>query len=595
LIDPILGRNKVWRERLHPLQRRAGVWAAAADPTPGLLLRGAELEEAVRWALTHPHWLSPKDQEFLQASRDHSARPSSGLGTNIEDFGWGVIFARDADPAVRDALRPLLEHRRAQATQEWVDFYREFDGPLAYAPGETAGQFLARQQGPKAGLTDWSTVPYYLLIVGDPEVIPFEFQYALSASHAVGRLHFEDPGDYRLYARSVVEAESGQFALPRRAAVFAPAHPTDPATRMSSRTLADPLLAKLRRDYPNWTVQGAVRDQARKAQLARMLGGDQTPALLFVAGRGAQFQPDDPLQETDQGAILCQDWPGVRRPGPDHYFGAADVGDDARLLGLIAFLFVPYGAGVSDSSDFAFLDDSGPGVLVPPADRPFLTRLARRLLGHPRGGALAVIGHVDMTWGFSFLNLKGEPDSGDFEGTLKRLLEGCTVGTASRFLVMRHGRFESELAKELRAVTYYDKPKDDRALSNLLTATLDARNYVILGDPAVRLPLGPGPEVADRPTLPTGVLIEVEQSIGHVAVGGRVIGIEIGRLSPPSAEGAPTEETVIVNGVDGDTGEYLLPPMTPPQVSAMARGDLRDIKLIKLLRKYVRTTEQPSF
>ena len=62
------------------------------------------------------------------------------------------------------------------------------------------------------------------------------------------------------------------------------------------------------------------------------------------------------------------------------------------------------------------------------------------------------------------------------------------MGAALPFPCQRY-TIRVELVDELRAVTFYDKPKDDEALSELLIATLDARNYVILGDPAVRLPL----------------------------------------------------------------------------------------------------------
>src|SRR5919107_451743 len=55
---------------------------------------------------------------------------------SLEEAGWGVIFARDADPAVKDALRPLLELRKSQATKKDERRYQEYVGRLGYRTGE---------------------------------------------------------------------------------------------------------------------------------------------------------------------------------------------------------------------------------------------------------------------------------------------------------------------------------------------------------------------------------------------------------------------------------------------------------------------------
>jgi hypothetical protein len=408
---------------------------------------------------------------------------------NLAESGWGIVFAPGVDPAVRDALKPLVEHRREQASAVNERRFREFVDADAYRPNESSRDFLIRNGTAPGQPANPDKVPYYLLLVGDPESLPYRVQYQLDVTYAVGRISFDKPDDYASYARAVVESEMGA-ARPAKAAFFGVRNPDDKATALSADHLVTPLSAALAQKLPAWSFKTLIGEQATKARMATILGGAETPTLLFSATHGVAFPNGDPRQLTHQGSPLCQDWPGPFQwrtaIPPDFYFSADDVGDDANVSGLVAFLFACYGAGTPRTDDFA---QEALGASPDIAPHAFVGRLPQRLLAHPRGGALAVVGHVERAWGYSFTWPRAGEQLDVFESTMSSVMKGATLGVAIEYFNDRYAALTTELEDEKDNVRYGAIP-DPMGISGLWTAKNDARNYVILGDPAVRLDTG---------------------------------------------------------------------------------------------------------
>lgn len=409
---------------------------------------------------------------------------------DLAQAGWAVAWASGLDPRIRKEMQPLLGLRKEQAGR----WYREIE----IRRGETYFQLLIRL-GASVAPIDPESLPYYLLLVGEPVDIPFEFQYQLDVAHAVGRLSFETPEEYGRYARGVVAAERKGLQLPRSLPVVSVQNEDDPATKSCNDYMSRPLVNLLARDVPQWKVKAWYAADATKERLRKALAldGGSTPALLLTCSHGLMFGAEDPLQPTDQGAVLCADWPGperwTHRIPPEHYFAPRDVPDPADLSGLILFQFACFSAGTPQRDSYSRATGGKARWLAP---RDSIAPLARRLLGKPGGGALAVVGHVDQVFEASYLWPGVGGQLGTFEGCFKALMAGHRLGLALEPFGQRHATIATYLTGLLEQ--WHQQPESrpegvSEALGEafLWLAHNDARGYLLLGDPAVRPAVGP--------------------------------------------------------------------------------------------------------
>jgi hypothetical protein len=193
------------------------------------------------------------------------------------------------------------------------------------------------------------------------------------------------------------------------------------------------------------------------------------------------FDTTDPAaQREGQGALLSQAWEKGTPPTPDQYFRGGDLPADTSVHGMIHFLFSCYGGGCPARDTYERGADSKP---IPLMADPITARLPQRLLAK---GALAVLAHIDRAWAFSFQTDRGLSQVQDFRSVMELLLSGQRIGQATDGFNRRWSLLGSELQMlvEEREAT---GAVPVTSLANRWVARDDARNYLILGDPAVRL------------------------------------------------------------------------------------------------------------
>lgn len=462
-------------------------------------LEAADIAQAARGGRVPPAQLGEL-KTLLSSGEAHFGVKAGVKVEDLSSAGWGVIMAADTPnrDAILEALQPLLKRRQTQAGARYRDYTKD---NLAWQKDESKLDFLSnRDAGP--GDVDPEKVPYYLLIVADPAVIPYEFQYQLDVQYGVGRLWFDGEDAlkmYDAYARSVVAAETAASGLARRLAFFGAANPGDGATQLSSQLLVQPLAEKLRQQQTQWSIDAYVAEAATRARLDTLLGGEPAPALLFTAVHGLGLPLGDKRQPSMNGAQLCQDWPGTGPAQETMYVAADHIGSGANLLGSIGLFFACFGAGTPDIADFP---DRKTRARGPIAERPFLAGLPQRLLGHPKGGMLAAIGHIDRAFSCSFRwDGAMSPQLTCFESTMTKLMDGLPAGAALEHFNMRYAELASELAARIDANRKAARQGDEEQMTGLWLANNDARNFVLLGDPAVRLNLSANGTAEARPQL----------------------------------------------------------------------------------------------
>jgi hypothetical protein len=271
------------------------------------------------------------------------------------------------------------------------------------------------------------------------------------------------------------------------------------------------------------------------------------PGVLFSMSHGIGAPKNGWTSEADRLAGQ-----GAMSFGREGQLLASDLAARPFMPNGIWFMFACFGAGTPDISAYSHwlrhLVEAGrysrlPDVMktLAGAGRPFVAATPQKVLANPNG-PLAFIGHVDLAWTFSFR----EDDSpakkrpGRFIEPLKSMLNSYRVGVGFRELYRYLALTDTELSsiQDDDVRTRATPSNDERVRRGYLwMMRQDIAGYVLLGDPAVRLPVEglrtkpatvapPAPLAMPSPTAqpaaPAKLPIaadKLEEAIGYVLTG----------------------------------------------------------------------------
>jgi hypothetical protein len=417
---------------------------------------------------------------------------------------WGIIAPRGAEgDRLLELVAPLIARRRRQQGDREVRIHRV---PERMSLDEAVRwKKRAFRTGDDLDLD----VPRYQLVLGDLDQVPLAVQQVQATDGFVGRLAFDHADDYRAYVDKVLRWEDRPAPVAAGHAILHTVHDGTPATRRGHAALMLPgqQILERRRGFGEVRASALRLTGSDRPGPEELLAATATPALhdgpgvllslshgLGVPRAGGQAAA---RQRREQGALSF---------GRGGVLAGPDLAGRSFLPGGVWLAVACFGAGTTDASDYYhWLDTLRRAghvghqiehVLDTLAhERPFVAALPKAALASP-GGPLAFIGHVDLAWAYSFFALDDRPTRrpGRFMGVLRSLLHGDRAGAAMRVLSCFFDEVNTELTGLYNQHARTGRPPlDDRARArrgHLWMLRQDLAGYVLLGDPAVRLPLG---------------------------------------------------------------------------------------------------------
>ena len=403
-----------------------------------------------------------------------------------KEVGW-TFLVHSQDPNLSDIIeiiQPLAKLRNMEDTKS----------PLLYN-GETENEWFDWKQNNYDSLQlRGKKIPQYILIVGNPTLIPFKFQSMLDSAAYVGRIDFDLKEEIISYIEKVVNHETNPINVSNEVIMMGTNNGINDPTYYSANYLVKPIAEYVSSKF-GFKTNVILSDDATKINLVKTLK-KTNPAFIFTATHGAGFPGETLLtQKKLNGGIYCHD-EGNSSNIDDVLLTSYDIPEEPFLEGSVFFQFACFGYGTPKMSDFEHWQY---GKSTFNSDEEFVADLPKKLLSHQRG-PIAYIGHVDKAW------LHGFDDPTKSDEIIEKWNNRITpfITCCESILSMEPiGRSLTELNKRYDTINailtnIIDQAKKNRIglstnfysrLTDLFITRSDAQNYMVFGDPAVNVKL----------------------------------------------------------------------------------------------------------
>ena len=470
---------------------------ASADTLQPLLDHGLAPEAA---------WDAPRPTRLPRRAEVPSLARTDAHPNDLPAQRWGVIAPESPEgQALLQAVAPLIEHReRAQGAPAY-----RYHVP---ADQDAAAAVRWRDEVYRAEEVPEEERPRYLLLLGDLHQVSIELQHVLAHGAFVGRLHIAqrsgvpDLGGYTAYARKVVAFETEAAVKEAPDVLLYTAPDGSAATTLGQALLVGPCQKEVetrwRMRRPGMGLQVLSGARAGLETLLGAAGATRSGVMLSVShglGQPSQGWASAEAQRALQGALNL---------GAGQVLSANLLRATPFLPGGMWFCLACFGAATPPSSLFhAWLSmlarrpaDAAQlqevlRSLPRPGERPFLAALPQAALANPRG-PLAIIGHSDLAWMFSFAEVGGASRSraSRISSVLEVLANGSRAGVALEALMqiyrdVNDGLMADYQTRQDALLEGRPDPVEPERHGYRWMLRNDLRGYILLGDPAARLSL----------------------------------------------------------------------------------------------------------